>query len=93
MIADDPSGGDGIDGGLIGTTPRDDGGTQVTYNGHPLYRFAPDEAPGDTNGQGVGGVWFAVDATGNAVPASSTGAGAGRRLTGQSRRRSGRRQR
>jgi predicted lipoprotein with Yx(FWY)xxD motif len=69
VISDSPSGGDGIDGGLIGTAARDDGSTQVTYNGHPLYRFTPDEAPGDTNGQGVGGVWFAVDATGNAVPA------------------------
>jgi len=35
-------------------------GQQVTYNGHPLYTFASDTAPGQTNGQGVAGVWFAV---------------------------------
>jgi predicted lipoprotein with Yx(FWY)xxD motif len=35
-------------------------GAQVTYNGHPLYTFAADTAPGQTNGQGKGGVWFVV---------------------------------
>ena len=29
----------------------------------PLYRFAGDAAPGDTNGQGSGGVWFVVGPT------------------------------
>lgn len=58
---------DGADAGLVGTTERTDGTTQVTYNGWPLYYFAADAAAGDTNGQGVGGVWFVVDATGNAV--------------------------
>jgi predicted lipoprotein with Yx(FWY)xxD motif len=45
---------------LLGTTPRRDGGTQVTYAGHPLYYYAGDQGPGDTNGQGLnsfGGVW------------------------------------
>lgn len=37
-----------------------DGTPQVAYNGNPLYYFAGDEAPGDTNGQGVGGRWFVV---------------------------------
>lgn len=36
---------------------RDDGTKQVAYNGKPLYRYTPDKAPGDTNGDGVGGVW------------------------------------
>src|SRR6266436_5358061 len=35
-------------------------GKQVEYNGHPLYTYSGDSAPGQTNGQGVGGVWFAV---------------------------------
>ena len=60
--------GDGVDEALVGTADRpDDGSAQVTYNGWPLYYFASDAAPGDTNGQGVGDVWFAVDASGNAV--------------------------
>ena len=35
-------------------------GKQVEYNGHPLYTYSGDSAPGQTNGQGFGGVWFAV---------------------------------
>lgn len=33
-------------------------GKQITYNDHPLYTFSGDTAPGQTNGQGVGGKWF-----------------------------------
>jgi predicted lipoprotein with Yx(FWY)xxD motif len=47
--------------GELETITRDDGTTQVTYNGMPLYRFASDAAPGETNGQGVGGVWFVAE--------------------------------
>lgn len=46
---------------------REDGAEQVTYGGWPLYHFAGDEAPGDTNGQGVNDVWFVVDPSGEAV--------------------------
>jgi predicted lipoprotein with Yx(FWY)xxD motif len=56
----DPSGPDAVLGGL-GTTPRTDGGVQVTYNGMPLYYWAKDQKPGDTTGQNVGGVWFVVN--------------------------------
>ena len=38
-----------------------DGGKQVTFRGYPLYYFFKDAKPGDTNGQGVGGVWFVID--------------------------------
>ena len=44
--------------GKVWVISRDDGREQVTYNGLPLYYFANDKAPGDTKGQGVGGVWF-----------------------------------
>ena len=37
------------------TTPS---GNQVTYNGAPLYYYAPDAQPGDTKGHLVAGVWF-----------------------------------
>ena len=59
--------GAGADEALLGTSDRADGSVQVTYNGWPLYHFASDAAPGDTNGQGVGDVWYLVDAQGNAV--------------------------
>jgi predicted lipoprotein with Yx(FWY)xxD motif len=43
--------------GELATIERADGSLQVTYDGWPLYFFAGDTAPGDTNGDGVGGVW------------------------------------
>jgi len=45
---------------------------QVTYNGHALYRYAGDHAPGEIKCQAVveyGGGWFVVDAQGNEVTA------------------------
>jgi predicted lipoprotein with Yx(FWY)xxD motif len=60
--------GDGVDASLLTTATRtDDAGVQVVYNGWPLYYFAGDEAPGDTNGQGLNDIWWVVDATGNAI--------------------------
>lgn len=44
--------------GTVGTITRADGTLQVTYNGAPLYFYIGDKSPGDTNGQGVGGVWY-----------------------------------
>lgn len=55
------------DAALLGTTERDDGTTQVTYDGQPLYTYAADSAPGDTSGQGVGDVWWLVDPAGDAI--------------------------
>ena len=46
--------------GELGTTTRTDDSVQVTYNGMPLYFFAQDMAPGDTNGQEKGDVWYVV---------------------------------
>jgi predicted lipoprotein with Yx(FWY)xxD motif len=63
----EPTAGEGADASLLGTTERDDGSTQVTYAGQPLYRFAGDQAAGDVNGQGVGDVWFAVTPEGEAA--------------------------
>jgi predicted lipoprotein with Yx(FWY)xxD motif len=53
----DPAGGDGVT-GEISTLERDDGTLQLTIEGWPLYLYAADTAPGDTTGEGVGGVWF-----------------------------------
>ncbi len=57
----------GIDTGLLGTTTRPDGSKQITLNGSPLYRFSGDAKAGDTNGENVGGTWFAVTAQGEKV--------------------------
>jgi len=63
----DPVAGEGVDATLLSTITRDDGSLQVTYNGWPLYYFHEDAAPGDTNGQGLGGVWFLVSPEGEAI--------------------------
>jgi predicted lipoprotein with Yx(FWY)xxD motif len=62
-----PTAGTGVKANLLGTTKRDDGKMEVTYNGHPLYYFANDSAPGDIKGQGVdafGAEWYAVSPEG-----------------------------
>ena len=69
VTVDDASqitGGDGLDASLLDSVEHPEG-IQVTYNGWPLYFFAGDSAPGDTNGQGQGGVWYVVDPTGNPI--------------------------
>ena len=65
----DPAAGSGANAKLLGTTERDDGSTQVTYNGHPLYYYAH-EGPGEVkchNVEGFGGLWLVLDAAGNAL--------------------------
>jgi predicted lipoprotein with Yx(FWY)xxD motif len=74
---------------LVGTSMRADGSRQVTYNGHPLYYFAGDTAPGDVKGQGIhnfGGGWYVVTPAGDKIdpddappsaPAASSGTGYG----------------
>lgn len=66
VAVDDPAAGDGVDGDLLDTISREDGSVQVTYNGRPVYYYALDEKPGDTNGQGVGDVWFTASTAGEA---------------------------
>ena len=54
--------GDGVT-GTIGSITRDDGSTQVTYNGHPVYYYSGDSASGDATGQGIGGIWYIASPT------------------------------
>lgn len=71
--------------GKLGTITRSGGQKQATYNGHPLYTFKADAAPGQTNGNGVasfGATWylFTISASGGAgsspsPTASSSGYG------------------
>jgi predicted lipoprotein with Yx(FWY)xxD motif len=67
----------GLSAAKVGTTTGADGKPQVTYNGHPLYRFQGDSKPGDAIGQGTnafGALWFVVSSSGAAV---TTGGGSG----------------
>jgi predicted lipoprotein with Yx(FWY)xxD motif len=62
--------------GQLGTITRSDGSKQATYNGHPLYTYTADTAPGQANGNGInvnGGVWHEITASGVPAPAGSTG--------------------
>ncbi|MER7670162.1 hypothetical protein ABTY61_17055 [Kitasatospora sp. NPDC096128] len=60
----------------IGIVTRADGTRQVTVGGWPVYRFSKDTAPGQTNGEGVGGTWFAVSPHGGRVLRPAAGSGA-----------------
>jgi predicted lipoprotein with Yx(FWY)xxD motif len=66
--------GTGAQASLLSTAAQASGTDQVTYDGRPLYYFAGDAKPGDTNGQGVGKVWYAVAADGELVTAAAAGA-------------------
>src|SRR5204862_5296773 len=55
---------------LVGTTRRRNGSTQVTYAGHPLYRYLGDTRPGQTTGAGLqdfGGGWDPISPSGKKV--------------------------
>jgi predicted lipoprotein with Yx(FWY)xxD motif len=65
-----PKAGSGIDQAKLGTTMRSDGTTEVTYNGHPLYRYAGDTGPGTVNGEGLnqfGAKWYVLNAAGSKI--------------------------
>jgi predicted lipoprotein with Yx(FWY)xxD motif len=62
-----PVAGTGLDAGKLSVMKRTDGTEQLAYNGWPLYRYTKDTKAGDDIGEGVGGIWFVVDATGNAI--------------------------
>jgi predicted lipoprotein with Yx(FWY)xxD motif len=59
----------------LGSITRSDGTKQVTYNGHPLYYFVGDAAPGQAKGQGsdsFGAKWWLVSPSGADVTATVT---------------------
>ena len=57
--------------GSLGSVKDMDGTIQATYDGYPLYTYAGDMAPGETSGNGAGGVWHVI--TGSLLTASSSG--------------------
>jgi predicted lipoprotein with Yx(FWY)xxD motif len=65
--------------GTFGTIKRTDGSVQATFDGHPLYTFVGDTAPGQNKGNGLnaaGGLWHEITTSGTAA-ASSSSSGAG----------------
>ena len=53
--------------GKLGTIKRADGSTQATYDGHPLYTYVGDTAPGQAHGNNLnlnGGLWHEVTVSG-----------------------------
>jgi hypothetical protein len=70
-----PSAAAGLDSKLLGTTTRNDGSLQVTYNAHPLYYYSGDKGE-EVMCQHVqlhGGFWYVVSASGAANMAAGHG--------------------
>ncbi|HEU5215769.1 MAG TPA: hypothetical protein VFU30_09535 [Gaiellaceae bacterium] len=65
-----PVAGTGVKQRLLGTTLRTNGATQVTYAGHPLYRYLGDSRPGDSTGEGLldfGAEWDVLSPAGSKI--------------------------
>ncbi len=66
--------------GTLGTITRADGSTQATYDGHPLYTYVGDTAPGQAKGNGLnlsGGVWHEMTVSGATASGSSSSSSSG----------------
>jgi hypothetical protein len=70
----------------FGTITGSNGAVQATYDGHPLYTYVGDSAPGQINGNGKnvsGGLWWAMTPSGAKLggaapkPSSSSSGGGG----------------
>jgi predicted lipoprotein with Yx(FWY)xxD motif len=67
----------GANAAQIGTATGTGGGTQITYNGHPLYYYVGDHQPGQLLGQGLnqfGARWYVLSAKGNAITSAAKSA-------------------
>jgi predicted lipoprotein with Yx(FWY)xxD motif len=65
-----PVAGTGVKQRLLGTIRRSNGKKQVTYNGHPLYRYIQDTKPGQIMGQDshfFGAGWYVVSPSGRKI--------------------------
>jgi predicted lipoprotein with Yx(FWY)xxD motif len=70
MVTGTPTAGAGVKASLLSTITLPGGGSQVTYDGHPLYTYSGDSGPGETGYVGVrafGGYWYALRRSGRAV--------------------------
>lgn len=68
LMASSPAAGSGVTASMLSVLA---GGSQVVYNGHPLYTFAQDTAPGDVKGQNfAGNIWHVVSPAGQTITAA-----------------------
>lgn len=68
VVADGtPVAGDGIDASKMKVEPQPDGTQQLSYNGHLLYTFLSDTAPGDAKGQDLGDSWYVLSPAGEEI--------------------------
>ncbi|MFJ1914646.1 SCO0930 family lipoprotein [Streptomyces sp. NPDC088147] len=81
VAAGDAKAAAGTDATLLGEITRADGTKQLTVDGWPMYRYAKDTSPGDANGQGVGGTWFASAPDGKKAAVAGAGSGSGADVT------------
>lgn len=66
--------GPGVRRSLLGTAPDSSGQPVVTYDGWPLYLYAPDAGPGFASGQALdsdGGYWYLIRSDGTVVKPGS----------------------
>jgi predicted lipoprotein with Yx(FWY)xxD motif len=72
LVTGKPTAGPGVSASMLSSIAVSDSSKQreLTYNGHPLYRYVPDVKPGDITGQGnttFGAPWWLVSPGGNAI--------------------------
>ena len=70
MSSGRPVAGPGVRSALLSTIKLPGGGRQVTYAGHPLYRYSAATEKGETGyvgAQQFGGIWYALNAAGRSV--------------------------
>ena len=61
ITIEDPTAGEGVLATRIGTSAREDGSIQVTFDGSPLYYYAGDRKRGDSLGQDVNNTWYVIN--------------------------------
>ncbi len=69
--------GQGLDQSLLAVKARDDGKQQLMYKNWPLYYYRGDQAAGETNGQGLRGIWWLIGPNGLVKTQASSGGGSG----------------
>jgi predicted lipoprotein with Yx(FWY)xxD motif len=69
-----PTVGQNVSASSLKVIKRGDGSRQLSYAGHPLYRFVGDKKPGDVTGQGInafGGLWYVLSGKGKVITGSA----------------------